>query len=263
MNAFAKSILRQLLSAVGYEIYRAGGVRRTLAEVLDHAAGLGLRPATVIDVGVADGTPELYEAFPKAKHILIEPLQEYARPIAEILRRYDAEHVCAAASDEVGVVELHVHGDMSSSSTLRETEGRHVDGLVRRVPAVTIDQICRDKRLAGPYVIKADVQGAELRVLDGAGASLASSELILLEVSLFQFYVGGPQFYDVINYMNDRGFVVYEIFGGHNRPLDGALAQVDLAFVKKDGMFRITHAYATDAQRRRMLHHAAVARRDQ
>jgi hypothetical protein len=44
--------------------------------------------------------------------------------------------------------------------------------------------------------------------------------------------------------MKDRGFVVYDICGFVQRPLDGALAQVDLAFVKENGHFRKCHDYA-------------------
>jgi hypothetical protein len=43
--------------------------------------------------------------------------------------------------------------------------------------------------------------------------------------------------------MKERQFVVYDIFGWHTRLLDGALAQVDLAFVKENGQFRKHHRY--------------------
>ena len=48
------------------------------------------------------------------------------------------------------------------------------------------------------------------------------------------------------------GGVVYDIYGGHQRPLDGALAQVDLAFVREDGRFRTSHDYATPEQADRL-----------
>jgi hypothetical protein len=42
--------------------------------------------------------------------------------------------------------------------------------------------------------------------------------------------------------------VVGELYNGHNRLLDGALAQLDVAFVEEHGRFRREHAYATAAQ---------------
>ena len=48
--------------------------------------------------------------------------------------------------------------------------------------------------------------------------------------------------------MKNLGFVVYDIFGEQFRPLDGALGQIDMAFVKERGIFRTDHAYATAEQ---------------
>ena len=59
---------------------------------------------------------------------------------------------------------------------------------------------------------------------------------MLLEVSLFQFYQGGPQFFEVVKFMKDLGFVVYDFFDAHHRLIDGALAQLDVAFVKESGL---------------------------
>jgi hypothetical protein len=151
------------------------------------------------------------------------------------------------------MVTINVHPDLYGSSVLLETEGRHVDGTPREVPVVTVDGLCSEKRLRGPYLIKADVQGAELEVLDGAARVLEDTELILLEVSLFQFYANGPQFYDVLSYMKNRGFVAYDILGHHTRPLDCALAQVDAAFVKENGRFREKHNYCALQEQREEL----------
>ena len=69
--------LRQWLWARGVELRRRGtGVRRTAEEVLAHVAATGLRPGTIVDVGVAYGTPELYAAFPDARLLLVETLRE-------------------------------------------------------------------------------------------------------------------------------------------------------------------------------------------
>lgn len=53
-----------------------------------------------------------------------------------------------------------------------------------------------------------------------------------------------PEFYDVVTYMKDRHFAVYDVIGGVYRKLDNALSQVDLAFVKEAGVFRQSHAWA-------------------
>ena len=106
--------------------------------------------------------------------------------------------------------------------------------------------------MAGPYLIKVDVQGAELSVMDGAEGILQETEVIILEVSLFKTMSTNPEIHDVLGYMRKRGFVTYDIFGFRYRPLDGALSQIDMVFVKENGLFRQSHAFASPQQRERM-----------
>jgi hypothetical protein len=68
-----------------------------------------------------------------------------------------------------------------------------------------------EKRLRPPYLIKVDVQGGELDVLEGGQRALMSAEAVSLEVSLFQFFKGGPQLSEVVEYMKKRDFVVFDV----------------------------------------------------
>jgi hypothetical protein len=96
--------------------------------------------------------------------------------------------------------------------------------------------------------VKVDVEGVELDVLSGALEVLRVTEIVLLEVSLFEFVPGAPQFHDVVSWMHEHGFVVADLFDAHNRLLDGALARMDVAFVQEDGRFRRDHSYGTREQ---------------
>jgi hypothetical protein len=120
------------------------------------------------------------------------------------------------------------------------------------VPVVRVDDAVRERSLPGPYVLKVDVEGAELAVLDGSTEVLASADVVLLEVRLFELVPGGTQLHDVIPYMKERGFVAYDLFGGALRLSDGALAVTNIAFVREDGRFRRDHAFGTPAQVDRM-----------
>lgn len=246
-----KSSIRRLLNRFGLDVVRYKR-RRTFRGALNHIRERGFEPATVIDVGVAGGTPELYDVFGDAKLVLVEPLEEYEANLQRIREVYDAHIIRAAATNSEGDVELNVHRNLSGSSLYLEAEGQHVDGVSRTVPAVTLDGIHRDRNLVGPVLLKIDVQGAELDVLRGASELLERTEYILLEASLFRFFRSGPVVLDVLQFMDQRGFALYDIHRGHYRPLDGALAQVDLAFVKKEGKFRQSHHYATREQRARI-----------
>lgn len=246
-----KSIIKAILGRYGYTLVKSKRttLSKSMSDVLSHVSRLGFCPATVIDVGVASGTPALYETFPNAFHLMIEPVDEFAKDIRSLLRLYKGKVIFAAASSADGEIEIHVHTEhLEGSSTLHEQMGAEFDGVTRKVKAITIDKVVAEEDLKGPYLIKVDVQGAELDVLDGAKRVLADTDLVLLEVSFFKFLKGSPQFFDVVLYMKDQGFIVYDIYGLAKRPLDGALGQCDVAFVKDHGMFRKDHSYATADQ---------------
>lgn len=92
------------------------------------------------------------------------------------------------------------------------------------------------------------MQGAELDVLNGCQQALSETEVVVLEVSMFQFMEGAPEFHDVIFYMKERGFVAYDIILEWNRPLDNALGQIDVVFVKEKSQFRRDHSFSTPQQ---------------
>jgi hypothetical protein len=92
------------------------------------------------------------------------------------------------------------------------------------------------------------VEGHELAVVEGAEGILDATDVVLLEVSLFQLIEGAPLLHDVVAAMKERGFVAYDLYNGHLRPADGALAQLDVAFVQENGRFRARQDYATPAQ---------------
>jgi Methyltransferase FkbM domain len=111
-----------------------------------------------------------------------------------------------------------------------------MQGKQRRVPIVTLDGLIDAGKMPVPEFAKFDVQGFELEALQGATKLLSQTEVFILEVSLFRFWQNGmqPIFHEVVNFMTDHGYLVYDFPGFLRRPYDGALAQVDVCFVKQD-----------------------------
>ena len=250
----AKRAARRALLARGVEVSRRGGARRTMAAALDNLKRVGLEPATVIDVGVGYGTEELWEAFPRARLLLVEPIPDRFGGAAQLAadRRDGAELVEAAAGADAGSATITVHRAPEMSSLLGTWIGDRDGGERREVPVVRVDDAVHERSLPGPYVLKVDVEGAELDVLDGASAVLGETEAVLLEVRLFELVPGGAQLHDVIPYMRERGFVAYDLFGGAVRLIDGALAVTNFVFVREDGPFRRDHSFGTPEQVDRM-----------
>jgi FkbM family methyltransferase len=185
----------------------------------------------------------LYAAFPGACHLLVEPLVEFEPVLKQVLASYSADYILAAASDREGCVTIHVDHKSLETSSVGSWDGLHAAAASRQVPTVRLDKACLERGLRGPFLIKVDVQGHELAVIEGASRLLVDTDAIILEVSMFAFYEGMPQFADVVAAMRDHGFVVYDIFGGYHRTLDQALGQIDLLFVKERGPLRTDHAW--------------------
>lgn len=72
------------------------------------------------------------------------------------------------------------------------------------VKALTLDQYFLGKDY--PDVLWIDVEGAELKVFQGANRVLESVKLIHVEVSFRPMHVGKPLFWEVSEYLSRRGF---------------------------------------------------------
>ena len=229
--------IKSAVALAGYEIRRPGSTGRTMKTALKHLVDVRVDPRTVIDVGVASGTPELYAAFPRATYLLVEALNEFEPSIKSLLAgRITGSYFIGAAAEREGTTEILPRGE--TSSVFREVDRSDARAERREIATVRLDKLCRDRELGGPYFIKVDVQGAELNVLAGATAILDATEVIVLEVSLLPLLEGVPEFTEVVEWLAARDFVTYDIFDGLARPYDGAMAQLDMAFVKRGGRLR-------------------------
>jgi FkbM family methyltransferase len=75
--------------------------------------------------------------------------------------------VIGAASDKDGLITLNVHPhQLDGSSVLREEMGEHTDGYRREVPCLRIDNYFKRNGYLGDVLLKVDVQGAELSVIE-------------------------------------------------------------------------------------------------
>lgn len=228
--------------------------RASMTGSLLNARNLGFLPRTVIDVGAALGTFQLYEVFPEARHVMIEPIAENEPYLAKLCRKLGrAEYLIAAATRTSGDFTLTVDPNLVHSMTHAAAPTETSEVWVRTIPGVTLDQLVEERQLEPPFLIKVDVDGNEAEVLAGATKTLEQTEYLIVEVSLF------GQINDVIDEMRSHGFVAYDMVDLSYRPTDRSLWQLDMAFVKQDGMFRQDRSYmqqqSDPAAQKQFSHH--------
>ena len=225
--------------------------RNTMGDALNFIKSKGFYPNTIIDVGAGNGTLPLLTIFPKAKHLLFEPLAEFAPELELLKSNYNLDFYICAIGLSASKVSINVHDDIYGSSLLNEEDGIIANGKPREVEMMTlhaVNELCK-LTIDNSLLIKLDVQGAELHVLKSGEEVLSKADVVIIECSFFKFLKDAPEITDIIFYMKHKGFVLYEMFDFHNRPYDNALAQVDAIFVKENGLLRKSHNWATHLQR--------------
>lgn len=240
-----KKILKPLLAKWGYEIRNTRyksifTIRQKMEECFEQLKEVGFQPDLIIDIGAASGTPPLQDSFPDAYFFWVEPLEEFKNDLEKLKMKFRGEYLIGAMGRKPGSMTIHIKPDKVGSSLLKAEADMEKEE--REVSIYTLENLAAEKfNTFKRILLKVDVQGFELEVLDGAGPFLDKVEVIILEVSMFRFLKDIPDFYDVVHYMKTKGFVVYDILEGINRPLDYALGQKDLVFVKENGPFRTSH----------------------
>ena len=240
MKAFLSTIFQgvnRVLEIFGLRLLRTNMPARSFGLFFKHLKSLGFEFRTVIDVGVAFGTPAIYRAFPRARYFLVEPVAECRPVLEELKQRLNAEYFLVVAGAENGEATFNVHADISGSSMFSQAEGKALDGETRRIAMRRLDSLLPET-LERPVFLKVDTQGAEIEVLKGLGKRIGEIDLLVLEATLMPLRNGIPQFADIVRFCDEAGFAVYDLLEGHMRALDGALAQIDVAFVRKDSVLR-------------------------
>ena len=249
-----KSLVKEILRRTGYEIRKLntvtdepGSDRRPVGRmdvVLEDLKYRGLQCQTILDVGANQGhwSRMAKGVFPDADFILIEPQVEMKQQLEAFVSEFPGSiFVPAGAGAKKDVLTLTIWDDLAGSSLLPKPDDRlKTEGRQREIEIVAIDELLSSRNIPPPALMKLDIQGFELEALKGAERTFGQTEAYILEVSLFSFedVPGMPTFSDVVTFMLERGYVVYDFPGFLRRPLDGALGQCDVCFVKADSFLR-------------------------
>ena len=142
-------------------------------------------------------------------------------------------------SDETSII--NIAGNYTSSSLL-EMNKLHTDIKplskyigkekinVKKLDSIIFEYIDKSEEI----YLKIDTQGYEKQVLQGAENTLNFIRVIQLEISLVELYQGSALIYEMIPFLESKGFFLCSIERGFDDKKTGRLLQVDGIFIRID-----------------------------
>lgn len=239
----------QRTSALGYlwrhpsytEVRQNGGAR-DLYRILNKP---WLRPesiGTVLDVGANEGQfiKVAQVLFPQASILAFEPNPHLARSLQSLLSaRGNGAVLPIACGRKSAMLPLHLPKFSPAASLLPATALRipgfpslEAEGTIE-VKVERLDHAVRASPLLhAPYLLKIDVQGFELEVLEGAIGILPDVAVILCEVNTVPFYAGQAGFEQIYGFMHQHNFRLVDIGEPIRAQATGEVLYFDVAFLK-------------------------------
>jgi len=211
---------------------------------LQRLSSLGFEPRGIVDVGAwrGDWTREALQTFPAA-HVLMFEARPSMREALEQLATWSGGRAAfelsllgARDSEATAFYEVQT-GEGTGSSVLPELSDaprhklelpmRRLDACVQRLLAKT----------SAIDLLKLDVQGYELEVLEGGQDVLRGCEVVVTEVALLPYNAGAPLIDCVLPYLAERDMMLFDV-ATLMRDASGRVTQADLVFVRKDSALR-------------------------
>jgi FkbM family methyltransferase len=222
--------IEKLARNLGNAHYRRG-LRYGVAAAVEHERFLSTHKyQTIIDGGANFGQFSLAARRwqPNAQIIAFEPIAECAAKYRAIFKDDDRAEVRETAlGSSCGSAVLNIYSSKDASSMFA------LGGAAeqRSVPVTTLDAECRELELAGPALLKLDVQGMELETLKGAESTLTRVSDLYVEILTADMRdVGVPEASEVIGWLQVRGFGVRGVYDIYFDERSGTAAAADLHF---------------------------------
>lgn len=168
---------------------------------------------TFADIGANHGVFSLafLKRNPLGKVLSVDP-----SPIADEIRRANFtlngmsdSTICrmVACGDQEGTVRMHANWHHLEASGRGDADAVSVD-----VPVRSLDTLCQEEGLR-PQLVKIDVEGFELRVLEGAEKVLSNADVLLLEIHPELLEKLDSKQGDIFDWLTRRGWDVFDLRG--------------------------------------------------
>ena len=183
----------------------------------------------LFDIGACEGEESIRykNIFPNSSLFLFEPLPKNQELIRENIKKYDLQNstlITVALSDVDGFTEFYISsgqpdgvepnldwdfGNKSSSLLVPRTDNLPkwlTFNDVIKVQTMTLNSFLEKNKIEYIDFVHMDVQGAELKVLEGAQEKIQNIKAIWLEVSNIELYKNQPLGNQIEWFMKNNNF---------------------------------------------------------
>ena len=126
----------------------------------------------------------------------------------------------SALGKETSTLQFTISDDLDGS-------GFYGKGNQREVQVEALDEVIREQKKSGPFILKLDTHGFEIPILEGAVETLKNTELIIVEVYGFYVAPNSLLFWQICEYLDKQGFRMIDMLDMMRRKKDGAFWQCD------------------------------------
>lgn len=182
---------------------------------------------TVIDVGANKGDFSLFAAIrvaPSGRVYAIEPVQNTFRWLSENIARqsdlrgyinlYDLAIYKADGEIVMNVFEEQFSGWNSLGFSEMGFEGKTITPVsTQKVTALTLDTFCLQNEINYVDLLKIDVEGYEVDVLEGCSKLISDRQIshLIFEISLAPLAGAGQTAHGVLKAFTDKGLTIFQI----------------------------------------------------
>ena len=233
-----KKLLLKIINLLGYEISKINKEGTHFNRIIKLVDLIGID--LVIDVGANKGqfAQKIRQIGYKQKIISFEPLKEvYSELISNSLNDNNWEiYPMVAVGDSNSKIRINVSENLASSSVL-EIQNEHIiaEKSSRYIKSYKVDQVRLDdlnfKTGFSSIFLKIDVQGYEFNVLRGAEDLLKKIALLKIEISFTKLYQETYDWKKLINFLESKGFEIWDFENGFRNKNNLKLLQADVIFV--------------------------------
>ncbi len=196
----------------------------------------GFAPRHAMDVGAYLGhwTLACLEVFPEVAVTCVEPQTWGQTKLFGLANKTKRIHVIQALLGRTEKDSTPFQDQGSGSSVFLTS-----DSALQSKPMTTIDTLIKMGKCEPPELLKLDVQGYEIEVLEGWRLGFDNCQIIQCEASLIPIVQGAPLFHELVAYLHKRGFSMYDVDELIRAPSDGTVWQLDALFCRIDSPLRI------------------------